>query len=160
KPAQGLVHVLDLGRRGEIVADEPAPFLEVGGAAEVDGVVLQRLPLHEQAVTRRLLLGARQRHGAAALRALEQRHRLLHRRLEGGLAAGLDVDLGDFKDHADATFTETAGRRAHYGRRARMRKGWAPPTVQRAKAMMLTGVRPRSRPAATRCAALRADVAR
>ncbi len=32
------------------MADQLAPFLEVGGFAEIPGVVLQRLPLHEQAV--------------------------------------------------------------------------------------------------------------
>src|SRR5262249_48662201 len=41
---QRLVDVLDLGRRSEQVADQLAPLLVVGRAAEVDRVVLHRVP--------------------------------------------------------------------------------------------------------------------
>ena len=37
--------VLDFGRRGEILADQPAPGRKILRAAEIDGVVFQRLPL-------------------------------------------------------------------------------------------------------------------
>jgi hypothetical protein len=40
--------VLDIRRRGEAMADQLAPFLEIGRAAEIDRVVLQRLPLQKQ----------------------------------------------------------------------------------------------------------------
>src|SRR6266702_7063333 len=47
--------VLDLGGRGKILADEAAPFGKILRAAEIDGVVFQRLPLHHQPVALRLL---------------------------------------------------------------------------------------------------------
>src|SRR5262245_21850864 len=50
-----LPHMFHLRRLGEAMADELAPFLEIGGAAEVHRVVLHRLPFDEQAVTVRLL---------------------------------------------------------------------------------------------------------
>ena len=54
KSPHDLGDVLDIRRRREAVADQLAPFLEIGRAAEIDGVVLQRLPLQEQSVARRL----------------------------------------------------------------------------------------------------------
>src|SRR6185437_1763455 len=70
KPAHDLGDVLDLRRRSEAVADQLAPLLEVGGLAEVLGVVFQRFPLHEQPVARRVLVRALQRHELAAFGAL------------------------------------------------------------------------------------------
>ncbi len=58
--------------------DELAPFLKVGRAAKIDGVVLDRLPFDEQPVTRRLLDRALQFHAAAALGALEDRRGAFH----------------------------------------------------------------------------------
>ena len=81
------------------MADQLAPFLEIGRAAEVDGVVLQRLPLQEQPVALRVLVRALQARALAALGALEQRHGAFHAGLEVFFHAGLDVDLGDFGDH-------------------------------------------------------------
>src|SRR5215813_2575208 len=94
-----LRHMLDLGRRGEAVAHQLAPFAEVGGAAEVDGVILDRLPLHEQAIAARLLGRALELHALAALGALKQRCRLAYSGFELVLHARLDVDLRDFEDH-------------------------------------------------------------
>src|SRR5215813_3615830 len=45
-----LVRVLHLRRLRKAVAHELAPFLEIGRAAEVHRMVLQRLPFHEQPV--------------------------------------------------------------------------------------------------------------
>src|SRR5262252_5986645 len=67
-----LRHMLDLGRRGEAVAHQLAPFAEVGG------VILDRLPLHEQAIAARLLGRALELHALAALGALKQRCRLAY----------------------------------------------------------------------------------
>ena len=47
--------VLDLGRRGKILPDQPAPFREILRAAEIDGVVLEGLPFDHQAIPLRLL---------------------------------------------------------------------------------------------------------
>src|SRR5215211_6044501 len=52
--------VLDLGRTFEAMADELTPFLEIGRAAEIDGVVLERLPADKETVSRWLLDGALQ----------------------------------------------------------------------------------------------------
>src|SRR5215475_3979480 len=53
EPLHDLCHVLDLRRLCEAVADQLAPLGEVGGAAEVHRVVLDRVPLHEQPIARR-----------------------------------------------------------------------------------------------------------
>src|ERR1051326_354221 len=97
-----LIDVLDFGRRREAVADQLAPFLKVRRAAEIDGVVLDRLPGDEQPIAGRLLDRALQRHAVAALGAAENRRSVFHAGLEFGLHAGLDVDLGDFGDHGSA----------------------------------------------------------
>ena len=81
------------------MADELSPFLEVGRAAEVDGVVVKRLPGDEQPVAARLFDRALKLHAAAALGALEDRRGIFHAGFELGFHAGLDVDLGDFGDH-------------------------------------------------------------
>src|SRR5829696_2713193 len=92
--------VLDLGRALEAMADELAPFLEVGRAAEVDGVVLERVPAHEQPVSGRLLERALQLHTLAALRSLKERSGLRDPLLERRFHARLDLDLRDLEDHA------------------------------------------------------------
>src|SRR5215470_4431138 len=93
EPLHDLLGVLDLRRLREAMADQLAPFGEVGGAPEVDGVALDRLPLHEQAIAARALDRALQLHPAAALGPAEQRRRLLHPSLELRFHSGLDVDL-------------------------------------------------------------------
>src|SRR5579871_540010 len=93
-------HMLHGRRLGEAMADELAPLLEVRRGAEVDGVVLQCLPLHEQPVAVRFLDRALELHAMAAFGALEDRSRLLDAVLERVLAARLYVDPGDFHDHA------------------------------------------------------------
>src|SRR5262249_28075216 len=91
--------MLDLGRRGEILADQAAPFGEILRAAEIDGVVLERLPLDHQSITLRLLDRTMQLEAVKALGAAEGGARLRNRRFKILLTAGLDVDLRDFGDH-------------------------------------------------------------
>ena len=55
KSLHHLVDVLYLRWRGETVANQLTPFGEIRGAAKIDGVVLQRLPLYEQPVAPGLL---------------------------------------------------------------------------------------------------------
>src|SRR4051794_5001991 len=93
------VGVLDLGRRGEMRADQRAPFVEFFRAAKIDRVILQRLPLDVQPVARRLFDGAVQLEADPALAALEDRLGLRDGSLKLLFAAGLDVDLSDFGDH-------------------------------------------------------------
>src|SRR5690348_11710867 len=50
-----LRHVLDLRWLREAVADQLAPFGEIRRAAEIDRVVLDRVPLHEQPIARWIL---------------------------------------------------------------------------------------------------------
>src|SRR5438105_1083710 len=88
EPLHHLGRVLDRGRLREAVADQLAPLGEIGGAAEIDGVVLDRVPLHEQAIAARMLGRALQLHAGAALGAPEQRRGLLHAALELGFHAG------------------------------------------------------------------------
>src|SRR5947209_7693448 len=95
EPLDDLRHVVDLRRLREAVADQLAPLGEIGRATEVDRVVLDRVPLHEQPVARRHLDRALQRHAGTALGALEQRRGFLHAGLEFGFRAGLHVDLRD-----------------------------------------------------------------
>ena len=90
--------VLDDRRALEAMPDAGAPFLEIGTAAEIDRVVLDGIPLHEQPVAARLLDRLLQREAAAALGALEHRRGLGDAGLEVLLHAGLDVDLRDFGD--------------------------------------------------------------
>src|SRR4051794_4916525 len=56
KALERLDIMLNLGRSREAMADELAPFLEIGRLAEIDRVVFQGLPSHEQAEAARLLL--------------------------------------------------------------------------------------------------------
>src|SRR5579863_5307685 len=79
--------------------DQLAPFLKIGRAAEILGMVLDRLPGDEQAIAFGLFDRAPQLHGAAALGALEDRRSLFHAGLEFRFHAGLDFDLGNFGDH-------------------------------------------------------------
>src|ERR1700734_1858592 len=92
--------MLDLGRAGEAVADELAPFGEIGRAAEIDGVILHRCPAHEEAIAQRLLDRALELDPTTALGAQEDRHRLGDARLEFGGEPVLHVDLCDLGDHA------------------------------------------------------------
>ena len=48
------------------MADKLAPFLQIGRGSEVDGMILQRLPLHEQPVALRVFMRTLQGHAAAA----------------------------------------------------------------------------------------------
>src|SRR6185312_6043152 len=108
EPLHHLGNVLDVGRRGEALADQLAPFLEVGRLTEVDSVVLERLPLHEQPIALRLFSRARERYAVAAFGAPEDRRRRRDAGFESLLHAGLDVDLRDFGDHGGSK-SEGAG---------------------------------------------------
>lgn len=91
--------MLDRRRPGKEAANETAPGLEVVAAAEVHGVIFQRLPADDEAVRLRPLDGAVQPHRHATARPLEQRHGLRDGGFEGGVRAGLDGEFGDFVDH-------------------------------------------------------------
>ena len=91
--------VLDLGRGGKIGTDQRAPGGEILGAAEIDGVVLQRLPFGHEAIALRLLDRLVQFEAVKALGAAESGLGLGDGRLEILLAARLDVDLCDLGDH-------------------------------------------------------------
>src|SRR5258708_1291286 len=99
EPFHRLPCVLDLRRRGEAMSDQLAPGLEILRAAEIDGVVLQRRPLDEEAIAAGLLDRALQLHPLAALGPLEERRGLADRGLELGLEPRLDVDLSDLEFH-------------------------------------------------------------
>src|SRR5580692_4143613 len=94
-----LIDVLHFGRRRKTVGDVLAPFLEIGRAAKINSVVLDRLPFDEQPVAARFLDRALQFQALAALGTLEYRRGVFHAGFEFGFHAGLDVDLGDFGDH-------------------------------------------------------------
>src|SRR4051794_9043727 len=104
KALERLDIMLNLGRSREAMADELAPFLEIGRLAEIDRVVFQGLPSHEQAVAARLLLRALQLPAPASLRALEQRDRSPDPRFELRFRAGFDVELCDLQNHSDLPF--------------------------------------------------------
>jgi len=53
---EDFLDMLDIGRRSEAVADQLAPFLEVGGVAKILGVVFSVSQFHEQPVALRLLV--------------------------------------------------------------------------------------------------------
>jgi CubicO group peptidase (beta-lactamase class C family) len=92
--------MLDLRRYGEIRADDGAPFAKRGGVAEVNGVVLERIPEDHQHVsigrfdaTVDLIATKTDRlcdHGL---------HPVLDGRVESGLLAGSYTDVGHFEDH-------------------------------------------------------------
>ena len=90
-------------------SDEAAPLLEVGGAAKMDGVILDGLPLHHQAVARRNLDGAVELNTVAALSALKQGYRLFNTRFERGLLAWFDFDLCDFPEHPESPWAVNSG---------------------------------------------------
>src|SRR3954452_16605341 len=92
--------MLYLGRGLKAVADELAPLLKVGRLTEIHRVVLQRLPLHEQAVAARLLDRTPELQTDAALRTLKQRNRLLHPGLERLFQAGRDLELRNLQHHS------------------------------------------------------------
>src|SRR3954447_3150938 len=92
--------MLHLGRGLEAVADELAPLLKVGRLTEINRVVLQRLPLHEQAVAAWLLDRTPELQTDAALRTLKQRNRLLHPGLERLFQAGCDLELRNLQHHS------------------------------------------------------------
>src|SRR5690242_5225729 len=91
--------MLDVRRRREAVPDKLAPFLEVGGFPEILGVILQRLPLHEEPIALRHFMRTLQGHGLATLGTLEDGTGFLHAGFELGFHAGFHVDLRNFKDH-------------------------------------------------------------
>src|SRR4051794_12083461 len=92
--------MLYLGRGLEAVADELAPLLKVGRLAEINRVVLQRLPLHEQAVAARLLDPAPQLPTGASPRTLKKRGPPLHPRPQPPLQAGCDLELRNLQHHS------------------------------------------------------------
>src|SRR3954468_5386292 len=92
--------MLHLGRGLEAVADELAPLLKVGRLTEINRVVLQHLPLDEQAVAARLLDRTPELQTDAALRTLKQRNRLLHPGLERLFQAGCDLELRNLQHHS------------------------------------------------------------
>src|SRR3954453_7508981 len=92
--------MLHLGRGLEAVADELAPRLEVRRLAEIHRVVLQRLPLDEQAVAAPLLHPPPAVQTGAALRTLKQRNRLLHPGLERFFQARCDLELRNLQHHS------------------------------------------------------------
>src|ERR1700748_3100785 len=81
------------------MADKTAPVLELRRITKTDGVVLDRLPGHEQSIAARFFDRASQLHTVAALRALENWRSLFHRGFEFGFQAGLDLDLRNFGNH-------------------------------------------------------------
>src|SRR3954469_2749881 len=91
--------MLDLGGCRKILADEAAPFGEILGAAEIDGVVLERLPLHHQTIALRLLDRLVQLETVKTLGAAESCLGLGDGGLKVLLAARLDVDLRDLGNH-------------------------------------------------------------
>src|SRR5205814_8895420 len=95
------VGVLASRRRREILADQTAPFRKILRAAEINGVILQRLPLHHQTVTLWLLDRAVQLKTVKTPGAAEGGLCLDNSGFKILLGAGLDVDLGDFGDHGD-----------------------------------------------------------
>src|SRR5262245_61564127 len=96
------VGVLDLWRAGKAMTDERPPGLPVVGAAEVDGVVLERLPLDHQAIALRLLDRAVQRQALEATGTAENVARLADAGFELALNSGRDLDLGDLGDHGSS----------------------------------------------------------
>src|SRR5690606_40819136 len=73
-PRSGFAHqleMLDHGRRGEVRADDGAPLGEQRAAAEVQGVVLQRLPEDLQDVALGVLDAAVDRGALEAARAAD-----------------------------------------------------------------------------------------
>ena len=83
--------VLDGRRPGKGVGDELAPFLPIGAAGEILGVVLDRVPGHEQPIALRLLERPLQRECTAALGALEQRRGLRDAGLELGFLGLMSI---------------------------------------------------------------------
>src|ERR1700680_2856131 len=82
------------------MTDELAPFAEIRRAAEIHGVVLDGLPTDKQSVACRLFDRAPQRQAGAALGAAEYWHGFGNAGFELGFHAGLDIDLGNFENHA------------------------------------------------------------
>src|SRR5471032_1053735 len=91
--------VFDFRRLREETADQRAPFLEIGAAAEIDGVIFQRLPADHQVIGAGRFDAVVEAHRHAAGGALEQWHGLRHGRFEGGAVFGLDIQFGDFINH-------------------------------------------------------------
>src|SRR5215471_304209 len=81
------------------MGDQFAPFLEIGRAAKIDCMVLDRVPADEESIAARLLDRAAYFHAAASLGPPENRDGLLHAFLEFGLGARFDIDLRYFGDH-------------------------------------------------------------
>src|SRR5437868_11925812 len=92
------IGVLDFRRRGEMRADQRAPFGKILRTAKIHRVVFQRLPCDVQPVARRLFDGAVQLETFPALAAPEDGFRLGDRGLKILFAAWLDVDLCAFGD--------------------------------------------------------------
>jgi hypothetical protein len=71
KSVHDLLHVFHLWRRGEAMADELSPFLEVRRAAETDIVIVNGIPGNEQPVAALLFDRAPQLHSVTALARLK-----------------------------------------------------------------------------------------
>src|SRR5438067_9612385 len=104
EPRHRRVRMLHLGRAHEAMADQLAPSLEIVGAAEIDGVILDAAPFHEQTVALRFLDRSVQLHAGAAACALENRHGFFHARLEFRFEPRPDLDLRDFQYHDARSF--------------------------------------------------------
>src|SRR5215471_16440927 len=93
KPVNRFAYMLDVGRRGEAMSNQLAPFLEVRRAAKVDRVVFHALPFDEKAIARGLLDRALKLHAFAPLRTLKNRRSLFDAGFELVLHSWLHVDL-------------------------------------------------------------------
>ena len=91
--------VLDDRERLVEVVEQLAPLLISGRSAEALGVVLERLPLHEEQVSGRTFQAAGQRQAEEAALRRDDLSRLGEGSLEVGLAAGDDGQDGLFEDH-------------------------------------------------------------
>src|SRR4051812_44095079 len=91
--------MLDLRWLLEASADEGPPGREVGRIAEVDRVVFDGFPVHQQVILVRLLHAALQAKRMAAFRTLKQFGCGRDATLELRLQSCLDIDVGDLADH-------------------------------------------------------------
>src|SRR3546814_14480754 len=96
-----------LGRGGEVGPDEAPPLLEVGGIAEMDHVVVDRLPGHDQLVPARRLDRPLAVDAVAAPGAPEQRAGRADALFGGILLARPHLDLGHPRSEERRVGTES-----------------------------------------------------